>query len=72
MKSAIVYLAVRCPTCDRVTNVPYSRLEIADLLVSSAPFRLYSACHEVSWIATEEDRRNLFALIKPTDVRMSA
>ena len=70
MKSAIVYLAVRCPACGRITNVPYSRLEIAELLHSCRPFRLYSACHQVSWEATESDRRDLFSLIRPTDVHL--
>ena len=65
MRSAVVYLPIRCPYCQQVTDVPYTRLEIATMLLSSEPFRLYSACHSASWIATENDRQALFALIKP-------
>jgi len=40
-------------------------LEIAILLQSSDPFRIYSACHEVSWLSTDADRQALYAMIKP-------
>ena len=65
MKSAVVYLPIQCPSCKRTTGVPYTRLEIATLLHSSEPFSLFSPCHAVSWTATEEDRADLFAMLKP-------
>ena len=58
-QSAIIYLPIRCPYCKRTAEVPYTRLEIASLLYSPEPFRLYSTCHDVSWTATEEDRQAL-------------
>ena len=71
MKCAVVYLPIRCPCCEQTTDVPYTRLEIATLLLSSQPFRIYSPCHSPSWDATEEDRKALFALLKPPGRRMT-
>jgi hypothetical protein len=70
MDSAIVYLPIRCPHCKRISEAPYTRLEIAALLYSSEPIRLYSLCHDVSWQATEDDRKSLLALIKPSECRI--
>lgn len=72
MRSAIVYLSSVCPACHCEFKMPYTRLEITELLLSDHAFLLYSACHNISWPASEDDRRQLFALIKPADLLFAA
>lgn len=72
MQNALVYLPIQCPQCQQTTVVLYTRSEIARLLYSLAPFRLFSACHDVSWAATEEDRKTLLAMIEPLECHVAS
>ena len=61
----VLFVPIRCPQCQRTTEVAYTRQQIAALLSSAAPFRVFSPCHDVSWWVSETERAALLASLKP-------
>ncbi len=64
----VLLVPIRCPQCHRTTEVVYTRQQIATLLSSDAPFRVFSACHDVSWTLSETERAALLASLKPVSI----
>jgi hypothetical protein len=64
MINEIVYFPTTCPTCLRVTRVPYTRTEISFMTRLAVPVTLFSPCHNFSWTASKTDREDLRALAK--------
>lgn len=60
MVKAVIYLPIRRTRCQRTKEVPYTRLEIANLLYFSAPTRLQGASNNSSWCATQSKRKHCF------------
>jgi hypothetical protein len=52
MANAIVFVPITCPFCRHVTPVPFTRTEVIGLVESIEPIKLYSPCHNYSWVAT--------------------
>jgi len=67
MLPQIVYVAVRCKSCQRASAVPLNRKELAKTLADREPIELFCAYDDRRWTASTRELVSIIETLNDTN-----